>query len=149
MHGLPPRGMCSWQKQRKPAAMDQTLLSVSHKTKSHAWNTNPRGLAISCGPFLILSAGLQRAWVLNCPLPRWGTLLPKLCTSESISAKWLGLGTGSVSEAQEPSASFSPTLGNTENSRSSECVACAPVRGPLRAGPGLPLLHSPTEQPRT
>lgn len=57
--------------------------------------------------------------------------------------EWLGLGTGSTSGLQGPSACFPLILRNTENSRFSECVVCAPTKGPLKAGPSLPLLHSP------
>lgn len=63
--------------------MDKTLLSISHETKSRAWNTNPRGLAVFCSLSFCLSVMQQCAWVLN-HLLLWGrTPFLKLCVLAS------------------------------------------------------------------
>lgn len=69
--GSPSEACVLGIRQTKPAATDKTLLSISHETKSRAWNTNPRGLAVFCSQFFCLSVMQQCAWVLN-HLLLWG-----------------------------------------------------------------------------
>lgn len=143
VHRPPPGGMCSWHKANKARCHGpNTALHLTQNQKPCMEYQSQR-----LGQFLLaLSYSLHWASAGLGPelSPSKAGASPPSAPYIGVNLKeWLGLGTGSTSGLQRPSASFPLTLRNTENSRSSECVVCAPTKGPLKAGPSLPLLHSP------